>query len=550
MGSDSWSTMEARMKAQDEKMIKDWNDEIDTLMVFAGLFSAVLTAFNIESYRKLLPDSSDTSLIILQHISQQISSFSLTSAFANSTIPPINLQQSFTAPLAIIRINVLWFTSLVLSLVSASLGMLVKQWLREYLSGDQAPSRNRSRVRQFRHEGLTTWRVFEIMALLPTLLQISLILFLVGLIDFLRLIHPVVASVVSVFIGVWLLAYFATTFLPIFSAKCPYKSPQARLMFNLSQILSGKSSFKTQSLYPHLVWARAETGVAVQKNLEVDAIATADATLSDDDVLGTVIRPCLETLDGSSTVACLLKMVKYRLYDLQILTFFSSAVSDLGNLSDKAISIMVSILLDTLAGRDDRPVLPSVDLHWILEALSFVKKAILASKNRLATSDSSGSLIDIDVYISRSLHKVLGMGLANPVSDALTILSLRAKHTAVKMPTNATKVNITIAMPMILILAKHMLAVRHGSDDALGVNPFSVLCAVLCILEKLPKEWFYSSPKELRDFLGAAESIIPQADQRLPLYMNQCEELAKKLNDHVPGIADGILNTLKVLKGQ
>ncbi|KAI0795105.1 hypothetical protein C8Q75DRAFT_527725 [Abortiporus biennis] len=161
--------METRMKAQDEKMIKDWNDEIDTLMVFAGLFSAVLTAFNIESYGKLSPDSSDTSLLTLQHISRQISSFSLNTGFANSTIPPFS-PPSFKAPVAIVRINVLWFTSLVLSLVSASLGMLVKQWLREYVAGDQAPSRKRSRVRQFRHEGLSTWRVFEIMALLLTLL--------------------------------------------------------------------------------------------------------------------------------------------------------------------------------------------------------------------------------------------------------------------------------------------------------------------------------------------------------------------------------------------
>ncbi|KAI0795106.1 hypothetical protein C8Q75DRAFT_527703 [Abortiporus biennis] len=178
------------------------------------------------------------------------------------------------------------------------------------------------------------------------------------------------------------------------------------------------------------------------------------------------------------------------------------------------------------------------------EALSFVKNAILVSKKRLITSDVNGSLVDIDAYLSRSLHKVLGMGRAVPISEALQILSLRAIHTEVRLPRNVLQV-----MPMILISAKHLLNMRR-SKDTLNVNPFSVICMVLCMLEKLPLEWFKSSPKELRQFLDAAESILPPVDQRLSLYMTQCDELARKLNAHVPGLADGILNTIHVLQDQ
>ncbi|KAI0782803.1 hypothetical protein C8Q75DRAFT_702627, partial [Abortiporus biennis] len=72
---DSWATLDGKLKNYDEKMIKDWNEEIDTLLLdslYAGLFSAVLTAFNIESYRGLNLDSSDKSLLVLQQISQEL----------------------------------------------------------------------------------------------------------------------------------------------------------------------------------------------------------------------------------------------------------------------------------------------------------------------------------------------------------------------------------------------------------------------------------------------------------------------------------------------
>ncbi|KAI0649471.1 hypothetical protein C8Q79DRAFT_876040, partial [Trametes meyenii] len=68
-----WTACAARMRDYDEAMVRGWKEEIDTLLVFAGLFSAVVTAFNIEAYHLLQEDPSETSVRILQQISQQLS---------------------------------------------------------------------------------------------------------------------------------------------------------------------------------------------------------------------------------------------------------------------------------------------------------------------------------------------------------------------------------------------------------------------------------------------------------------------------------------------
>ncbi|KAF8899338.1 hypothetical protein BD779DRAFT_1431892, partial [Infundibulicybe gibba] len=39
----------------DKEFCGGWNSEIDSLLTFAGLFSAVVTAFTVESYKLLQP---------------------------------------------------------------------------------------------------------------------------------------------------------------------------------------------------------------------------------------------------------------------------------------------------------------------------------------------------------------------------------------------------------------------------------------------------------------------------------------------------------------
>ena len=121
----------------------------------AGLFSAILTAFNVQSYPLLAaPEPSPSQ--ILQQISMQLGSISLHGPFANSTQPPfkLNASQPTSPPRSAVWLNILWFSSLILSLSAASVGILVKQWLKEYVSGLSGTSREAARLRQYRLNNL------------------------------------------------------------------------------------------------------------------------------------------------------------------------------------------------------------------------------------------------------------------------------------------------------------------------------------------------------------------------------------------------------------
>ncbi|KZV96318.1 hypothetical protein EXIGLDRAFT_643245, partial [Exidia glandulosa HHB12029] len=95
-------------------MCESYREQIDTLLVFAGLFSAVVTAFAIESYQWLQDDPADASAELLRQ------AVVLLSALANQTPTSPTTQRGPALPESVVvRINVYWFLSLVLSLSAA-----------------------------------------------------------------------------------------------------------------------------------------------------------------------------------------------------------------------------------------------------------------------------------------------------------------------------------------------------------------------------------------------------------------------------------------------
>lgn len=199
----------------------------------AGLFSAVLTTFNVQSYVLLQPKATpDPSIAILQQISAQLGSFSISHPFVNSTQPPnsnvTDTDGSSPIPRWAIWLNGLWFSGLILSLASASLGILVKQWLNEYGSGLHGTSLPVARLRQYRLENLRTWHVQEVVSAIPLLLQLALACFLAGLLILLWTLHPTVAAIASALVGLLAVFTVVTAILPLFFHRCSYLLPQIR----------------------------------------------------------------------------------------------------------------------------------------------------------------------------------------------------------------------------------------------------------------------------------------------------------------------------------
>ncbi|KAJ7791266.1 hypothetical protein B0H13DRAFT_1675981, partial [Mycena leptocephala] len=89
----------------DKSLVESWKNDMEGMLIFAGLVSASLTAFLTESYKTLTPNSGDQTVKLLAHISQQLASGS------NSTAFPISSPVAFTPSTTSLICNALWFIS-------------------------------------------------------------------------------------------------------------------------------------------------------------------------------------------------------------------------------------------------------------------------------------------------------------------------------------------------------------------------------------------------------------------------------------------------------
>ncbi|KDR70460.1 hypothetical protein GALMADRAFT_76084, partial [Galerina marginata CBS 339.88] len=123
---DHWENVLEPLMESDKAQCEIWKDEVQNLLIFAGLFSGVLTAFIIQSYQSLQPDPNDIMIALLTRIA-----ISLDNPLNGTSLTPINtvLHQK-SPPASSIRINMFWFISLVLSLTTVLIGIVSLQWLR------------------------------------------------------------------------------------------------------------------------------------------------------------------------------------------------------------------------------------------------------------------------------------------------------------------------------------------------------------------------------------------------------------------------------------
>ncbi|KAJ3480175.1 hypothetical protein NLI96_g8541 [Meripilus lineatus] len=263
--ANAWPKLSDTLREHDQDQVKAQNENIDTLLVLSGLFSAVVATLIVEALNRLQQDPADTTAQLLRQISMQLSSLSVNSGFINSTYMPPPSPPFSPVPYSL-SVAILWSISLVLSLVTASLGMLVKQWLREYLAKSNISPEQCCQVRLYRITGLRKYKVTEIASLLPILLQIALILFFIGLILFVQSVHTSITIVVSVFVGIWLLFIVGTTLLPIISPSCPYKTPFLKAAFlwirnRLTQIVETSFIKLVLPKLPNPLFVEESTGV-------------------------------------------------------------------------------------------------------------------------------------------------------------------------------------------------------------------------------------------------------------------------------------------------
>ncbi|KAJ7445994.1 hypothetical protein B0H11DRAFT_1652099, partial [Mycena galericulata] len=189
--------------------------------VQSGLFSASLTAFLIESYKTLQPDSGDLTVAAILQVSRQLTALADGESLVLQTAAPFN---PTTGSLVC---NALWFISLSLSLTCALLATLVEQWAREFRhKTDMRPSPvHRARIFSSLYFGLRRFRMHTVVDAIPFLLHASLVLFFAGLLVFLLPVNRLMMYLMCIALFVFLLLYSILTILPVVHLDCPYRTP-------------------------------------------------------------------------------------------------------------------------------------------------------------------------------------------------------------------------------------------------------------------------------------------------------------------------------------
>ncbi|KAK0457179.1 uncharacterized protein EV420DRAFT_1215411, partial [Desarmillaria tabescens] len=180
-----WRTYLEECARFDTEMAEGWRDGLDVLLVFAGLFSAVVTTFVAQTSQSLQVDYGQVTaslLFELIDVQRAAANGSSVNNVPRSGLTPFS---EFHPTISDSLVNGLWFTSLSFSLTTALFAVLTKQWIHQYMVVPSGTPRDRCRVRQFRFMGTQQWGVGFIIGLLPVLMSASLCIFLVGLVIFL-----------------------------------------------------------------------------------------------------------------------------------------------------------------------------------------------------------------------------------------------------------------------------------------------------------------------------------------------------------------------------
>ncbi|KAG6902353.1 hypothetical protein C0995_001150 [Termitomyces sp. Mi166 len=228
-----WSFYVSEADQHDKDITETWKVDMDSTLIFAGLFSATVTAFIVESSKQLKQDSGDVSNALLaQILAAQIALLSP----EKSTLPSIaNITFNFVPPTSAVVVNVLWFLSLSCSLSAALCATLVQQWVKDYMQRVQRHKKplRRARVRAFLFNGTQKWRMNEVVQCIPALLHLSLFLFFAGLLVFLGPISPAVACTVGTVIICCLISYGLATLAPVIDLSSPYETVLSTTCWNL-----------------------------------------------------------------------------------------------------------------------------------------------------------------------------------------------------------------------------------------------------------------------------------------------------------------------------
>ena len=293
----------------------------------AGLFSASLTAFIIESYKMLTPNNSDRMVILLERVTQQLAAMSNGSASVHAPAA-IVAPDPFVPRASVVVCNFLWFLSLGFCLACALSATLVEQWARNYLLATEGRPfpHERARLFEYLYKGLQKFRMAAVVETIPMLLHISLFLFFVGLVEFLRPVNFVISMLILAMLLFCIIIYASVTVIPSLHLNCPYRTPLSGWVWRIMQTLHllrrcDPASGRTVEIIGSMTQAREMEAIEIcpqRDQRDLDAMCWTLKALREDAELEPFIEVIPQVVAGSDYSGKLLLLNLLHYDDLSV----------------------------------------------------------------------------------------------------------------------------------------------------------------------------------------------------------------------------------------
>jgi len=202
-----------------------FTEVLGRFIVQAGLFSAILTAFLIETRKGLQQDSQ----VITNQLLQQVVSHLQNPAVSTNTTQPISITP-YAPSSAILWVNGLWFVSLTFSLTGAFGTILAKGWVSQFIPVSAGLPLVDACNRHRRFFGDDQRHLRAVISALPITLHIAFYLFFGGLVILLFGDDSRIAVVVTVLIAITMLLYLGCSTRPILNPNSPFRTPISNIL--------------------------------------------------------------------------------------------------------------------------------------------------------------------------------------------------------------------------------------------------------------------------------------------------------------------------------
>ncbi|KAG1847978.1 hypothetical protein C8R48DRAFT_779049 [Suillus tomentosus] len=241
-----WGVYKRVAEEHDGEFLERYTTDMDIVLIFSGLFSAVSMGFIVAMESNLNPDPSDTTNALLKQL-VQIGLGNL----AKAGTAPADPASTWSPSASAVRIQLVAYASFSMSLLAAFGAVLGKQWLGFYQSNryGRGLEEERGKRRQEKFDGIVPWYFDAVMQSFPVILQISLLLFGIALGANMWYDQPSIAWVIITTTVFGFLFYSLTVMACLISPACPFQTPTSTMlrMLRIDRVL--RLVFKRTSSY-------------------------------------------------------------------------------------------------------------------------------------------------------------------------------------------------------------------------------------------------------------------------------------------------------------